>query len=218
VVHVGTAAAAEAISAAGASCETCAHYLAFTSEDFPRLGAALKTAPPVKDAGDRDRLWELLATGNISFIASDHAPAPESEKNTGDPLTAYGGIPGAGTGFPYLLSEGYFSARLSLPRFLDAVALGAARRYGLDARKGSLEVGKDADFVLVDPADTTVVEGSKLFSLGRITPFEGLRLKGRVRATWVRGRPVYDFTRGEGPSEAIVAKPGYGKFLTWGYR
>ncbi|HET7839884.1 MAG TPA: amidohydrolase family protein, partial [Rectinemataceae bacterium] len=94
VVHVGTAAAAAALAAAGASCETCAHYLAFTREDFPRLGASLKTAPVVKSAAEREALWGLLAEGRIAFLASDHAPAPEAEKNTGDIWTAYGGIPG----------------------------------------------------------------------------------------------------------------------------
>jgi dihydroorotase-like cyclic amidohydrolase len=50
VVHVGTAEAGRMVAASGASCETCAHYLAFDESDFERLGPALKTAPPVKDA------------------------------------------------------------------------------------------------------------------------------------------------------------------------
>lgn len=233
IVHVGTAEVVDEVARAGASCETCAHYLAFTEADFPRLGAALKTAPPVKTAADREGLWERLADGRISFLASDHAPAPEAEKNTGDPLTAYGGIPGVGTGFPYLLSEGYFAGRLSLARFLDATSGAAARRYGLAARKAALAVGMDADFAMVDPGSTTTIEGSRLLSLGRITPFEGMRLKGRVVETWVRGVPVFSKdgptegaaggargagldARGAGPGIAVA--PGYGKFLTWGYR
>jgi len=224
VVHLGTAEAALAIHEAGATCETCAHYLAFTGADYERLGAALKTAPPVKSAADREGLWGHLASGAVDFLASDHAPAPRSEKETGDPLTAYGGIPGTGTGFPFLLSEGYFAGRLALPRFLEASSGAAARRYGLSARKGALAVGMDADFVLVDPSETTVVEGAGLFSLGRVTPFEGMRLKGRVRGTWVRGTRVYDAGADSGirgptglPS-SIVASPGHGKFLSWGYR
>ncbi len=232
VVHVGTSDVVAEIVRAGASCETCAHYLAFTEDDFPALGAALKTAPPVKTRSDRDALWRSLASGEIAFLTSDHAPAPASEKNTGDPLTAYGGIPGVGTGFIFLLSEGYFAGRLSLSRFLDATSGAAARRYGLSARKGSIAIGKDADFAIVDPAATTTVEGNKLLSLGKITPFEGMRLTGRVVETWVRGVPV--FSEG-GPSAVIGAPgsgealpvsdakvirvpPGYGKFLTWGYR
>jgi len=212
--------AAELLHAGGASCETCAHYLAFTDADFPRLGASLKTAPVVKGAAEREGLWRLLASGAVDFVASDHAPAPEEEKNTGNPWTAYGGIPGTGTMLPYLLSEGLLSGRLSLPRFLDATGGAASRRYGLSARKGSIAVGKDADLVLVDPSATTRIEGGKLLSKGKITPFEGMRLTGRILVTYVRGAPVYRAARGADEAEAgdVVAQPGSGKFLTWGYR
>jgi allantoinase len=225
VVHVGTAAAARLIAASGASCETCAHYLAFSREDFASRGAALKTAPVVKSRGEAEALWRLLADGAIDFVTSDHAPAPAEEKNTGNPWTAYGGIPGTGTLLPFLLSEGLFAGRLSLVRFVDAIAGAAARRYGLAARKGSIEVGKDADFVLVDPAGTTTMRGDELFSKGRITPFEGMTFKGRIAATYVRGRPVYDGRTPSGAADGasdgpgrIVAAPGSGKFLSWGYR
>lgn len=221
VVHVGTAEAAEALAAAGATCETCAHYLAFTREDFAEKGSFLKTAPPVKSRGQRERLWSLLAAGKIAFVTSDHAPARPEEKRSGSVWTDYGGIPGVGTTLPYLFSEGYLAGRLTLGRFLDAVSGAAARRFGLASRKGSLEVGKDADFVLMDPRAETVVDGSKLYSKGKDTPFGGLRLRGSVRSTWVRGRLVYDAgaaSRTAGPElPGIVAGPGCGKFLTWGY-
>jgi allantoinase len=212
VVHVATAAAAELLHLGGASCETCSHYLAFSSEDFAEKGAALKTAPVVKGRGQREALWRLLAEGAIDFVTSDHAPSLESEKNTGNVLTAYGGIPGTGTMLPYLLSEGLLAGRLTLSRFLEAISSSAAKRYGLAARKGSIAPGKDADIVLVDPSATTFIEGKKLLSKGKITPFEGMSLTGRVVATYVRGRCVFS----DGPG--ILVAPGYGKFLTWGYR
>jgi allantoinase len=217
IVHVGTSEAARLVAGTGATCETCAHYLAFSREDFAERGAALKTAPVVKARGEAERLWKLLADGSIDFVTSDHAPAPAEEKNTGNPWTAYGGIPGTGTLFPYVLSEGLFSGRLSLSRFLEATSGAAARRYGLSARKASLEPGKDADFVLVDPSSTTIVRGEDLFSKGRITPFEGMALKGRVLATYVRGEAVYEADESTGKGR-ITARPGYGSFLPWGYR
>jgi allantoinase len=214
IVHVGTAAAAELAHAAGASCETCAHYLEFGREDFGSegraLGAALKTAPVVKGRAERERLWKLLAEGKIDFLASDHAPCTREEKETGNVWTAYGGIPGVGTGFPYLYSEGLARKRITLRRFLEAASGAAARRYGLSSRKGSLEIGKDADFVLVDPRASVKMEGARLLSKGKITPFEGMVLSGRVAATYLRGRLVFD-------GDEIVAEPGYGRFLTWGY-
>jgi len=234
VVHVGTAAAARLLHAGGASCETCAHYLAFSSDDFAQRGAALKTAPVVKRPGEAAELWALLASGAVDFVTSDHAPAPESEKNTGNVLTAYGGIPGTGTMFPYLLSEGLLAGRLSLPRFLEATSGAAARRYGLSARKGSIAVGKDADLALVDPGSVWRVEGARLLSKGKITPFEGMSLTGRVTATYVRGARVFDAGAFDAATAAeagaarksglesdrpgVLATPGYGKFLEWGYR
>src|SRR5208283_4394765 len=101
--------------------------------------------------------------------------------------------------------------RLSLPRFLEASSGAAAKRYGLEARKGSIAPGKDADLVLVDPSGSTRIEGEKLLSKGKLTPFEGMSFSGAIAATYVRGRPVYDAKSG------IVAEPGYGRFLTWGY-
>ncbi len=208
VVHVGTGAAAELLRRAGATFETCTHYLAFTREDFAVHGAALKTAPPVKTARERESLWRLLADGAIAYVTSDHAPASRAEKRTGSVWTDYGGIPGTGTLLPYLLSEGYLAGRLTLPRFLEAVSSAAASRFGLDDRKGSLQVGKDADFVLVDTAKTTTISGSRLYSKGRDTPFEGLTLKGSIRATYVRGCLVYDADRDADPADTAAWAAG----------
>jgi len=143
---------------------------------------------------------------------------------------AYGGIPGTGTLFPYILSEGLFAKRLSLDRFLEVTSGGAARRYGLWQGKGSLAPGKDADIVLVDPYHTRRIDPSAMMSKNAITPFAGMVLSGRIEGTWVRGSCVYASVRLAAALKApkdfvfsneegmILAKPGYGTFLTWGYR
>ncbi len=230
IVHVGTSKAATAAADKGATCETCAHYLAFDESDFSTLGAALKTAPPVKSPEQKALLWHLLAQGTINFATSDHAGAPDYEKFTDNPLTAYGGIPGTGTLFPYLLSEGLFAKRLTLERFLEVTSGGAARRYGLWQGKGSLIPGKDADFVLVDPKRTSCLTPETMFSKSSITPFADMRFAGQIEGTFVRGACVYASVRlaaalrihREGAMSnaagAICSSPGYGKFLTWGYR
>lgn len=208
IVHLATAQAAALLQDTGATGETAPHYLQFSLDDFERIGSALKVAPAVKQAGNREGLWELLAAGVIDFVASDHAPSPEHEKHTGSIWTDYGGIPGVGTTLPYMLSAGYLAGRLSLCRLVEVLSSAPARRYGLSRRKGSIAIGKDADLVWFDPAGEWVVEGRKFLSQGKVTPFEGMRFKGRVVKTFVRGQEVYDYQRG------IRVEPGYGRWLS----
>lgn len=216
IVHVGSSAAA---LAAPGSCETCPHYLAFSREDFARLGSSLKTAPPVKALPERERLARLLGEGAIAFLASDHAPSTAADKRSGSVWTDYGGIPGTGTLFPYAYSELWRTGLLSLKAFLRAVSSGAAERYGLSERKGSLQPGKDADLILVDPSLSWTVRGADLLSKGIITPFEGMRFLGSVRQTMVRGKAVWKAAEAERLGEAhkgIVVEKGWGRFLRWG--
>ena len=222
VVHVASAEAGEILGLAAergresagvpgrVSAETAPHYLAFELGDFERMGAVLKCAPPVKGPGNRERLWELLSRGSLDFVASDHAPCPRGEKRTGSIWTDYGGIPGCGTLLPYMVSEGYLAGRLSLRRLVEVTAENAARRYGLFGRKGSIAVGKDGDFALVDTEDSWTVKGEEFISKGRVTPFEGARFRGRVAATVVRGRVVYTADRG------ITAEAGWGRLVRRG--
>ncbi len=207
IVHIGTADAAELVPGGKITCETAPHYLEFDTEDFTRIGSPLKVTPPVKSPENKSKLWKFLANGKISFVASDHAPCTKEEKNTGSIWTDYSGIPGTGTIFPYILSEGYFKKRLSLKKFIEVTSSNAARRYGIFDRKGSIEVGKDADFVLIDPNRSWVVEGDKFLSKGKITPFERMELKGKIIKTILRGEIIYDTKRG------ITLKNGFGKLL-----
>jgi len=209
IVHIGTAAAASLLAGkAHITGETAPHYLEFSNADLERIGGALKTAPVVKSPGNGEGLWRALIDGPLCFVASDHAPAPASQKNTGSAWDDYSGIPGTGTLFPYMYSEGLVKRKIRLDRFLKITAENAARRYGIFDRKGSIEVGKDADLVLVDPQADWTVKGRSFYSKGKITPFEGVTFRGRVVKTIIRGEAVYDFQTG------ICAKPGFGRFLT----
>ncbi|MCF8230851.1 MAG: allantoinase AllB [Bacteroidales bacterium] len=208
IVHVATARAAELIKdIENVTGETCPHYLAFSKEDFEKYGSALKTAPVVKSEENKSELWGFLREGGIDFMASDHAPAPEEQKNTGSVWTDYSGIPGNPTLLPYLFSEGYAQKRLNLSRFLELISENAARRYGFYDRKGSITIGKDADLVIIEPDTKWMVRGKDLYSKGKITPFEGMEWEGRIRNTILRGQVIYDADRG------ITAEPGYGKLI-----
>lgn len=212
IVHVGSAGGAEAATkirkeGADITLETCAHYLAFSWEDLSECGSILKTAPVVKTKEDSKKLWEMLSDGRIDFLASDHAPCTDQEKLTGSIWTEYAGMPGTQLMLPYIFSEGYKKGRLTLSRLIEATSTLAAKRYGLYPRKGAIAVGSDADFAIIDPNSTYKVQGKKLLSKGKLTPFEGSVFEGEISKTICRGKTVYDREIG------ITAPAGYGKFI-----
>jgi len=198
IVHLGSGAALDLITAARAegvkiTAETCPHFLQFTMDDLLRQGSLLKTAPVVKSIEDRERLWRGVAEGEIEYIATDHAPGqwPE-EKNTGSIWTDYSGIPGVETLLPYLLSEGVSAGRMTLEQLVEQTSAHPARFFGVDDRKGAIREGHDADFVVVDDNVRWSVAGSELHNLNRYTPFEGHEFTGRIRATYLRGRAIFE--------------------------
>jgi allantoinase len=196
------------------SAETCPHFLEFTQEDLTRLGSLLKTAPVVKTESDRTRLWIGLAEGDLAFVTTDHAPGqwPE-EKHTGSIWTDYGGVPGVELLLPYLYSEGVCTGRLTLEKLVELTAAAPARFFAIDGRKGSLEPGCDADFVVFDDTETWTVRGDGLHGLNRYTPLEGKTLTGRVRAVYLRGRCVY---RREPDGSEMFAPAGTGEWVRRG--
>jgi dihydroorotase-like cyclic amidohydrolase len=168
----------------------------------------------IKSASDRDRLWSGLVEGDIAFVATDHAAGQwPDEKNTGSIWTDYGGVPGVELMLPYLHSEGVCSGRLTLERMVELTASEPARFFGIEHRKGALAPGFDADFVVVDDRETWTVRAEALHNLNRYTPFDGMRLTGRVRSTWVRGRCAYQ-RRPDGTE--LFAPAGTGEFIRRG--
>jgi allantoinase len=197
VVHVGAGEALDVIGAARAeglplSGETCPHFLEFTEDDLAAQGALLKTAPVVKSAEDRERLWCGIASGEIQHVATDHAAAEwPAEKHTGSIWTDYGGVPGVELLLPYLYSEGYRKGRITLNRLVELVSTAPAAFFGIGARKGRIEPGFDADLAVIDEDDAWTVRAHELHNLNRYTPFEGHTLAGRITNTFVRGTRVY---------------------------
>ncbi len=197
IVHAASAAAVDVVAEARAeglpmTAETCPHFLAFTAADLETQGAKLKTAPVVKSAADRERLWAALRSRELAFVATDHAAGqwPE-EKQTGSIWTDYGGVPGVELLLPYLYSEGVRSGRISLERLSEITAAAAAHFLGIERRKGRLEPGFDADFVVLDENEPWTVRAENLHNLNRYTPLEGRTLTGRVRAVYLRGQCVF---------------------------
>ena len=190
------------------STETCPQYLVFTTEDFKKLGSVLKIAPPLRKEEDREELWKGLKDSSIDFICTDHAAGkyPE-EKSSPDIWKNYAGIPGTQLIAPSILYYGYHKGRLSLAEVQKLMSENAAKRYGLYPQKGTIQVGSDADFSVVDLDKEWTVEPSRLESKGKYSPFSGKTLKGKIYMTIVRGEIVYR------EDDGVIGKRGYGQFV-----
>lgn len=186
VLHVSSAQGVDAIAAAAAvSGETCPHYLTFTHEDV--TGTEFKCAPPIRDAGHRESLWDGLVSGALSMVVSDHSPSPPEMKR-GDFATAWGGI--ASVQLRLCVTwTGAFERDVPLTALVGWLASAPAHLAGIDDRKGSIAPGKDADYVVFDPDGVTEVRGADLHHRHPLTPYEGMRLRGRVVET-VLGSPA----------------------------
>lgn len=195
VLHLSSADALPAIAAARAdgvrlSVETCPHYLCLTAEDVPDGATQYKCCPPIREAGNRDALWQGLADGLIDSIVSDHSPATLAVKNldTGDFGTAWGGISSLQLGLPVIWTEARRRG-VGLTDVVRWMAAGPAAQTGLSDR-GAIAVGGQADFCVLAPEDTFVVEASALQHRNPVTAYQGQTLHGVVRSTWLRGERV----------------------------
>jgi dihydropyrimidinase len=203
VVHLSSADALREVRQARAagvavSAETCPHYLVLTEERYddpdPASCARFIISPPLRSPADRDALWAGLADGSLDLVATDHVPdrllVEKAEAARGVPFNQISnGAPGIETLLTLLYSEGVARGRLTVERMVELLATTPARRFGL-ATKGALEVGRDADLVLFDPAARRTIRAADLHHTSDYTPYEGLAVTGAVREVMVRGRAV----------------------------
>jgi allantoinase len=193
VLHLSSARALGAIADARAeglpvTVETCPHYLCFSSEEIPDGAAQYKCCPPIRDAGNRDELWQGLLAGVIDLIVSDHSPAPASEKlrGDGDLQQAWGGVSGLQVGFAAVADEA-LRRGIGLDRVSRWMSLHTADLVGLSG-KGRIAVGAVADLVVYDPTIGVQVSAAELAHRHPISAYDGRRLAGRVTHTVLRGR------------------------------
>ncbi|MGO4269361.1 allantoinase [Paenibacillus sp. TAF58] len=202
-VHISSAEAVQAITEAKAkgldiTVETCPHYLVLTSADLQRLGPVAKCAPPLRTSEDQAQLWATLAAGQLDILASDHSPCPTHMKE-GDFFEAWGGISGAQSSLELMLDEGCLRREVPLPMLSRMLSLEPAKRFGLHPRKGEIALGADADLALVDMKLSYSLQESDLFYRHKHSPYVGKVFGCRVKATFLRGKKVYEL--GEGIEE-----------------
>jgi allantoinase len=172
--------------------ETCPHYLTFAAEGIPAGSTLFKCAPPIREAENRERLWQGLEDGTLDLVASDHSPCPAAARalDTGDFFAAWGGIGSLQLGAAAVWS-GARDRGIDPARLASWMSAAPARLAGLDGRKGSIATGFDADLVIFDPDAEFVVDAHRLRDRHRLSPYEGRTLAGLVRRAWVRGRPAF---------------------------
>jgi len=170
--------------------ETCPHYLALTAEEIADGATACKCSPPIREAANRDLLWDGLRDGVLDLVVSDHSPstAAMKELGSGDFGAAWGGISSLQLGLPVVWTQARRRG-FTLADVAVWMAERPARLAGLSG-KGRIAPGYDADFCVFAPDESFTVDPARLHHRHPVTPYAGHRLRGVVRDTILRGEPV----------------------------
>ena len=195
IVHVASAEALSKIEAAKKeglpiTAETCTQYIYFNAEDIPDANCIYKCAPPIRERVNNEQLKQAFVTGVLDFITTDHSPAPPAikEMETGNLKKAWGGI----AGIQFLLNGSWTALKntMSLEQFIPLVTSKPAG-FIKSKTKGTIAIGNDADFVIWNPEETSVIKESDVFFRYKISPYIAQTLSGVVLETIVNGATVY---------------------------
>jgi len=167
--------------------ETCPHYLSFEAEEIPDGATQFKCCPPIREAANRELLWQGLAAGSIDCVVSDHSPCTVDLKrlDTGDFGVAWGGIASLQLGLAAVWTQARGRSH-TLSDVVRWMAQGPAQEAGL-VTKGRIALGCSADFAVFAPDEEFVVDVSRLHHKNPISAYAGRALVGVVRSTWLRG-------------------------------
>jgi len=172
--------------------ESCPHHLLFNTDDYARLGTLIQMNPSLKTADDNHRLWQALLDGLIQVIATDHAPHTLEEKRK--PYSAgHGGspsgLPAVENSLALMLNE-VNRGRCTIEQVVHWMCDAPARVWDI-VDKGRIEVGYDADLVLVDLQKSATIRNEEQETKCRWSPWHGETLAGWPVRTWVLGQEVF---------------------------
>ena len=215
VVHLSSSDALDTLAATRKrgvpiTVETCHHYLTYCSEEIPDGHTEYKCAPPIRERENRELLWKSIADGTIDFAVSDHSPCTPNlkERHSGDFMKAWGGI----AGLQFSLSVFYTGASVrgfDLASISRSLSASPAKFVGL-TNKGSIEIGKDADFAAFDTEARFHVEPGMIAHRHEVSPYIGMELLGQVRETWLRGQQIYDGKKSFSPKGRPILRDSNG--------
>jgi dihydroorotase len=194
VLHISSAAELRPLAEAKArgveiTGETCPHYLLLSEADYEKFGGIVRVNPPVREAPNRQPLWDALMDGTVDIIATDHAPHTPEEKTRNDIWTVDCGFPGVETQMPLMLTE-INRGRATIQDYVRWSAEAPAKIWGLYPRKGALTVGSDADIAIVDLSRSWTIDDALIQSRSKISPWHGRQATALPIHTIVRGRFV----------------------------
>jgi len=211
--HLSTRQGAEIVSRARrrgtpVTSEVLISHLLFDETAYERYGNLIQLNPPIRGREHVEHLWNALNRGEIDCVATDHAPHSAEEQSRANVWEGVGGFIGVETLLPLLLTS-VTEGRLSLEHAVRVSSENPARIYGLYPRKGSLTVGADADFVLVDLDARYRLSDANLHSRHPVSPYDGREVKGRPVATYLRGRCVVRDGEAVASPSGRMLRPGY---------
>ncbi|KAN0033753.1 hypothetical protein ACTFIV_000218 [Dictyostelium citrinum] len=215
IVHLSSSEAIEQIRDAmdrgvPITAETTYNYLHLTSESVPYGNTLFKSAPPVREKQNKDLLWDAMINGTIKLIVSDHSPCTidlkqlkADNQSIGDFLKAWGGISSLELGLPIIWTE-CKNRGIPITFLSEWLSNGPAKLVGLNDRKGSIEIGRDADFVVFNPNESFKVDEKKLLLKNKYSAYNGEQLFGVVYETILRGNSIYK--KGDEKIKKIIGK------------
>lgn len=168
--------------------EVCPHHFTLDNSELAWGDSNYKMNPPLREKDDVEAMKEALRDGTISCIATDHAPHAEYEK--GPMEKAANGIIGLETAVGLGITELVDTGVLTPLQWAACMSTNPAKVLGIP--KGSLQTGREADIVLIDPEAEYIVDVDRFYSKSKNSPYGGRRLKGRVMMTILSGKIVYE--------------------------
>jgi dihydropyrimidinase len=189
--------------------ETRPMYLHLTQDVYQRPDAGLYLGgPPLREQWDQDMLWKGIAKGTVHTIGTDHSAYSKASKldPTQTLVNKRMGLNNLQDYLPMMFSDGVVKRRITLEQFVAVTSTNAAKLFGMYPRKGTIQVGSDADIVIWDQALKKTIRDQDQFSNAKYSTYAGWEVTGWPKTTIRRGEVVYD-------NGKVMAKPGSGKFI-----
>jgi dihydropyrimidinase len=207
IVHLSSAAGVRSVARAKEDgvdiiAETCPSYLTLT-KDTP-LKAVAKVVPPLRDRESIEALWQGINSGIIDCIGTDNISGLTAKKR--DIWSAVSGNPGIEHFLPLMLSEGVNKGRIRLQKLVEVCSTNNAKAMGIFPQKGIIQIGSDADLVIVDINKKMKLSAKTDHMATDYCLWEGWRVQGWPVLTMLRGNVVVE-------EEILKVKQGIGKYL-----